>query len=132
WGRGVGWYLLGLVETIPELPRDHPARPALEAALQRAANALRGLQRPDGHWAWCALTPDEPRDASATSFCGYALARAAVEGLIDAQDFGPCLDRARAALERETGPDGRVGGGSGECRGLGIYAMTFGPQPWLQ
>jgi unsaturated rhamnogalacturonyl hydrolase len=130
WGRGVGWFLLGLAATLGELPLEHHERPRLFAALERSARSLMRYQRPDGHWSWVVVLPGEQRDSSATAFCGYALARAMRSALLPAA-CGPMLDRALAAIVGDALPDGRVAGASGECRGLGNYSMLIGPpQPF--
>jgi unsaturated rhamnogalacturonyl hydrolase len=129
WGRGVGWYLMGLVDYLIEVPEPHNR--ILLKALQDAAAALMRYQRPDGHWAWVVPMPDQGADSSVTAFCGYALARARHAGLL-AADPVSALDNARNALIRLIDRTGQVGSSSGECRGLGVYSMNFGPEPWSQ
>jgi unsaturated rhamnogalacturonyl hydrolase len=132
WGRGVGWFVIGLADTIIELAADHPARPALLATLERTARSLQRWQRPDGHWSWVVVMPWARRDTSVTAFCGYGLTRALAHGLLPAS-IRPVLERAAAALQRDTTAAGEVLGSSGECRGLGDYSMLIGPpQPWCQ
>ena len=134
WGRGVGWYMLGLVDTLVELAEAGDKLSddsALTTALQQAASTLARWQRPDGHWAWVIPMPDQQADSSATALCGYALARAWQMGLLQ-QDPTATLNAAKAAILRMIDSSGRVGAASGECRGLGVYSMRFGPQPWAQ
>ncbi len=57
WGRGVGWYLLGIVDTLAELNSDDPAFAALREALQSALVTLMKHQHPDGQWGWAILQP---------------------------------------------------------------------------
>src|SRR5206468_4317613 len=45
WGRAMGWYAMGLVETLDFIPLDHPRRPELIAILQRLAVAGLGGDR---------------------------------------------------------------------------------------
>lgn len=131
WGRGVGWYLLGLVDTLIELDPAERGYAELKQALSQAAQALQGLQRADGNWGWAIVLPETRSDTSVASFCGYALARARHANLISA-DHDHMIARALAALEAASSPDGTVGNSSGECRGLTDYSRTFGPQPWVQ
>ncbi len=63
WGRGVGWYLLGIVDTLAELNSDDPAFSSLREALQNALATLVKHQRPDGHWGWAILQPGRSRTA---------------------------------------------------------------------
>jgi unsaturated rhamnogalacturonyl hydrolase len=131
WGRGVGWYMLGLADTLIELDPAEKGYPELKQALSQAAQALQGLQRPDGNWGWAIVLPETRNDTSVASFCGYALARARHANLIPA-GHDHMIARALAALNAASGPDGTVGNSSGECRGLTDYSRTFGPQPWVQ
>ncbi len=88
WGRAMGWYMMGLVETLDHFPATHPDRPALIQALRGAAEGIVRVQDPvTGLW-WNVL--DEPNRAgnylegSASSMFVYSLARAARLGYIDA------------------------------------------------
>ena len=88
WARAMGWYVVGLVETLDHFPADHPDRPALVRALREAADAVVRVQDPaTGLW-WDVL--DQPNragnylEASASSMFVYALARAARLGYVDA------------------------------------------------
>lgn len=131
WGRGCGWYLLGLVDTLAELPPRHPDADVLNTAFVAAADQLRRQQRDDGHWNWAVLHRLERPDASTSSLVGYALARARTLGLVD-ESFAPVVQRALAAVVSSTRADGLVEASLGECRGLGKYPQTYGPSPWLQ
>ena len=129
WGRGVGWYLLGLVDTIAELQPDDSSYGTLREALQSAIATLVKHQRPDGHWNWAIL--QRPRRLIVRRR-HYWATRCSARGNSGIEDTGACSQRALEALITATLPNGLVDGGLGECRGLGIYPQTYGPQPWLQ
>lgn len=89
WGRAMGWYLVGAVETLDQLPAAHPDRAALIAVVADAADAVARVQDPvTGLW-WDVL--DQPNragnylEASASSMFAYALAKAARLGYVDAR-----------------------------------------------
>jgi unsaturated rhamnogalacturonyl hydrolase len=135
WGRAMGWYLVGLVETLDHFPRGHPQRRTLIELFQDAAQAVRRVQDPrTGLW-WDVL--DQPGregnylEASASSMFAYAFARGARMGYLDrsyrragARAFGGLL----ANLVREN-PDGtaslvnvvQVSGLGGSRRSDGSY-----------
>ena len=51
WGRAMGWYAMGLIETLDYIPPDHPRRDELVAILQRLAEAVVKIQDPKtGVW----------------------------------------------------------------------------------
>jgi Glycosyl Hydrolase Family 88 len=58
WGRGVGWYLMGLVDTLIEAADKQDQ--ALYASLQKVVLSLSRWQRSDGHGSWLVLMPDQP------------------------------------------------------------------------
>jgi unsaturated rhamnogalacturonyl hydrolase len=89
WGRAMGWYMVGVLETLEYLPADHPDRAAIVRTLQDAAAGLARVQDSvTGLW-WDVL--DQPKragnylEASASSMFAYALARGARLGLLDAR-----------------------------------------------
>jgi unsaturated rhamnogalacturonyl hydrolase len=89
WGRAMGWYMVGLVETLDHFPANHPQRAAMIQTLRDAADGVARVQDPaTGLW-WDVL--DQPRregnylEASASSMFAYALAKAARLGYVDAR-----------------------------------------------
>jgi len=131
WGRGTGWYMLGLVDTLVDLPKYHPASSTILDAYQMCAAALRKFQRPDGHWSWAIPLRKAPYDSSATAFLGYSLMRGLQAGLLDPSYF-KVIKSAIEALMAVTSPNGLLDGSMAECLGVGLYPAVFGPQPWLQ
>jgi unsaturated rhamnogalacturonyl hydrolase len=135
WARAMGWYMMGLVETLDQFPRDHPQRATLVRLLREAAEGVATVQDPrTGLW-WDVL--DQPGregnylEASASSMFAYAFARGARMGYLDARyrragerAFGGLL----ANLVREN-PDGtaslinvvQVSGLGGNRRSDGSY-----------
>lgn len=132
WGRGVGWYLLGLIDTLGEMPSDHPDFVYLRDVFRQTAEGLTAYQRPDGHWTWAILHIGDHSDSSTTSLVGYSLARGVENGLLDRSGFHYGIESALLALQASTRPDGWVDGGLGECLGLGKYPQNYAPSPWLQ
>ena len=123
--------LIGIVDTLVELPRDHASVPDLRVLLDRLVTSLRELQKQDGHWSWVLPMTDERSDASATAFIAYALSRARQLGLTG-PDMDETLDRAASALAGSRLKNGLYTGGSGECLGVNKYAPDFGSSHWLQ
>lgn len=89
WGRAMGWYMLGAVEVLDYLPKNHKDRGAIIETLKQAAQAVAHVQDPvTGLW-WQVL--DQPNregnylEASASSMFVYSLAKAARLGYIDSR-----------------------------------------------
>lgn len=114
WGRAMGWYVMGVVETLEHFPANHPDRPAIIQTLRDAAEGIARVQDPvTGLW-WNVM--DQPNragnylEASASSMFAYALARAARLGYID-PEYRQVAERGfnglLSNLVREN-PDGTV------------------------
>ena len=114
WGRAMGWFLVGAVETLEHFPKEHPDREALVAIVRNASEAIAKVQDPvTGLW-WNIL--DQPNregnylEGSASSMFAYALARAANRGYVDARYRG-VAERAFGGLVRNLvreNPDGTI------------------------
>lgn len=81
WGRGNGWAMLGLVDTLELLPREHPARGELERACLAQIRACVRLQHDSGHWHTILDDPQSPLEPSIAAFMVAALAKARGLGL---------------------------------------------------
>jgi unsaturated rhamnogalacturonyl hydrolase len=114
WGRAMGWYAMGLVDTLEIVPAQHPGRAGLLAILDRLAAAVTRVQDgPSGVW-WQVL--DQPGregnylEASVSAMLTYALLKASRLGYLDAK-YGAVGRRAYAGMLKEfmvTNPDGTV------------------------
>lgn len=128
WGRGVGWYLLGLVDVFSELEDDDLKR-TIVSYISRLADTLRLFQKHSGNWSAIISLPSTKDDLSATAFCAYGLARAVQLNILD-ESYLPTLYKAFDAIAARTSSDGQVQGASAEAYGPGDYGHTFGSQPW--
>ena len=87
WGRAVGWYALGIVETLRTLPPDHPRRGDVLDVFRGLAEAITKVQdEKTGLW-WQVL--DQPNragnylESSASSMFVYSLAAGVRLGYLD-------------------------------------------------
>jgi unsaturated rhamnogalacturonyl hydrolase len=88
WGRGMGWYMAGIVETLDYLPADHAKRIEIIDILRKAAAGVEGVQDgKSGLW-WQVLDQGDRvgnyHESSASCMFVYVLAKAARKGYIDA------------------------------------------------
>ena len=87
WGRGMGWYGMGLVDVLESFPVNHPKRKELINILNRYAEALVKVQDTStGLW-WQVLDKGNEKgnylEASASSMFVYTLAKGVRLGYID-------------------------------------------------
>ncbi|MSP83425.1 MAG: hypothetical protein EXQ94_10990 [Alphaproteobacteria bacterium] len=76
WGRGNGWALLGLVDTLEALPQRHPGRRGLVADLRQLAGAILPLQDPSGFWRTLLHDREAYLESSTAAFFGAAFTKA--------------------------------------------------------
>jgi len=80
WGRAIGWYAMALVDVIPLMPANHPARPVLLDLLGKVAAGIVKWQDP-ATGVWWQVTDQGARphnylEASSSSMFDYTLAKA--------------------------------------------------------
>ena len=111
WSRGNGWVMGGLVQTLQELPKDHPTRPFYENLFKEMSARLIELQQPDGLWRASLLDPTAypGGEASGSGFDCYAMAWGINQGLLDKATYLPHVQKAWVGLNRCVSPEGRVG-----------------------
>ena len=88
WGRGMGWYLAGIVDALDDMPANHPRRAEIIAVLRKGVAGLEKVQDPKtGLW-WQVLDQGNRAgnylESSASSMFVYVLAKASRNGTIDA------------------------------------------------
>jgi unsaturated rhamnogalacturonyl hydrolase len=81
WARGMGWYLMALVDTLPYVPEHDPHHAVLLAMLRRAAAAVERAQDPQsGLWYQILNKPGEKQnyiESSSVLMFTYAFAKGA-------------------------------------------------------
>lgn len=85
WGRGIGWYMMALVETLDYFPKSHPKYKVLVGYLNQIAKNVNQYKSPEGLWYQVADKPElfgnyvEP---SASGMIIYAFAKGADKGYL--------------------------------------------------
>ena len=118
WGRGNAFAGLGFSEALAVLPRDHEARPNLEARHRAHVEALIAHQDPSGAWRQVIDRPDSYLELTATSMIGYALVRGMAGGWLPST-FEDAAARAWSAVADRIDGAGMV---RDACMGTGPLA----------
>lgn len=91
WARGMGWYLMALVDTLPYYPANDPGRKVLLEILRREASAVIRYQSADsGLWFEVMDKADAPGnypESSASCMFVYALAKGVRLGYLPEADL---------------------------------------------
>ena len=89
WGRGMGWYMAGIVDSLDYLPENHPQRGAVIDILRKAAAGVAGVQdAKSGLWYQVLDQGDRAgnyKESSASSMFVYVLAKGTRKGYLDAK-----------------------------------------------
>ena len=104
WGRGNGWALHGLVDTLEALPKHHPARREAESRLSLLLEGLRQRQHPSGRWTTGLDDPTSPIEASTAAFFAAGALKARRLGLLPdvlSAALTAMIERALTALAEE-------------------------------
>ncbi|HUB00759.1 MAG TPA: glycoside hydrolase family 88 protein [Terracidiphilus sp.] len=126
WARGVGWYMMALVDTLPDFPAEDAGRATLKAQLTELAAAVARYQDPKtGLWYEVLNKPDAEGnylEASASCMFVYAFVRAVRLGYLPASYMDNAKRGYAGVLSRfvTTGADGEVSlTGTVKSAGLG-------------
>lgn len=100
WGRGSGWALYGMIETLEHIPQSYTGRSALVADTQSFAQALLSVQDHTGYWHTLLHDRESYLETSTASFFAAAFRRGMRTGVLG-PEFAEATDSAwRATLGR--------------------------------
>ena len=133
WGRGAGWALLGMADTLTDMPDSISGRDALLANFRSLAAALRDLQADNGEWHTVLDHPETYLEHSIACFVCAAFLKAMRAGLLDSS-FEECARRSWNAFARVISETGQILVSEATPEGdLASYrALSLGVYPWGQ
>jgi unsaturated rhamnogalacturonyl hydrolase len=89
WGRGMGWYMAGIVEALDYLPENQPGRADVIDVLKKAVAGVANVQdQKTGLWYQVldqGSREGNYHESSASSMFVYVMAKAARKGYVDAK-----------------------------------------------
>ena len=97
WGRGSGWALLGMIDTLETLPKGHSAYSGLLAEMQAFAEEIRRAQDSAGFWRTLLQERDAYLESSTAAFFGAAFTKGLRLGLLG-KAFAESAGKAWAAF----------------------------------
>lgn len=128
WGRGTGWYMLGLIDTIKELNDGDDKNQLVHIALD-LAESVRRFERPTGGFS--SIMPAFNRyDSSATAMIGYFYAKLA--SMIEEPSYQVVAERCMTVLMKNTKVMGILDQCQGDTIDLGIFSDRYEEMPFAQ
>ena len=123
WGRGVAWFIIGVLETYKQLPDNHQEKKYLQNILQLIAETLIEFQRKDGSFAWNLLDEHSRSDSSATAVFAWFFKEMNLKN--EAQ-------KSLQYLQSVTQRSGAIDFSQGDTKTMGVYSQKFEILPFTQ
>jgi unsaturated rhamnogalacturonyl hydrolase len=131
WGRGMGWYAIGLIDSWNALPQSHPNKVEFTNKVAAFAKQILSFQNSNGSWNWIIMEPHSQQDSSATASLAWFLENAAkIESL--SKECQVAKEKALDYLKSVTRRTGAIDFSQGDTRGIGAYSQHFDLLPFTQ
>lgn len=131
WGRGLGWFAIGLIDTWNELQNMSKEKQILEKLIKEFTHAIIKCQQDNGGWNWNVTRAETRADSSTTvTLAWFLLNVAKIEDLSE-----KCLSSTEKALNylmKVTRRNGAVDFSQGDTKDIGVYSMLFNNLPFTQ
>lgn len=131
WGRGMGWYAIGLIDSWNALPDSHPDKAEYTKRVADFAKQILSFQNPNGSWNWIILEPESQQDSSATASLAWFLGNASKIDSVS-KDCTLAKEKALDYLKSVTRRSGAIDFSQGDTRGIGAYSQQFETLPFTQ
>lgn len=128
WGRGTGWFVLGLIDTYLEL-EDKNQKQRLEKTIHDVAESLLKFQWNDGGFG-VFLQLNDRYDSSATAILAYFYA--ACYRIFRKTEYKIAADKSLNKLMKFTRRDGSLDYCQGDTVDVGIFSQRLDIMPFAQ
>jgi len=108
WGRGNGWFAVGMAEMLSTLPPDHPQYARIMAGYKKMMAGLKTYQAPSGLWRQLIDDDQSWVETSGTGMFTFALITGIKHGWLDTAEYGDCARRGWIGLCGYVNDDGNV------------------------
>lgn len=131
WGRGLGWFAIGLIDSWNELPENNKYKSLLEVSVTHFARAAMKFQQENGNWNWSVSRSESRPDSSATATLGWFMLNASKISDIS-RECRESADKAIGYLMKVTKRNGAVDFSQGDTKDIGVYSTLFNILPFTQ
>ncbi|WP_298540330.1 glycoside hydrolase family 88 protein [uncultured Aquimarina sp.] len=130
WGRGLGWFILGITDMYYELDETHSSKIYLKELVEKTAKDALVFQKEDGGFNAMIAVDSSRHDSSITAIAGWLFYTAFT---IDKDEkYLLAAKRCVQSLMKVTRRDGVIDFCQGDTKGIGLYATTFDLMPFVQ
>ena len=128
WGRGTGWWVIGLLESYSSI-RNMEYRRQLEKWIREAAERYAVFQRPDGGFG-SILQDEKSYDSSATAVMAWFYASCCE--LFSNEGYRIVAEKCLGKLLKCTRITGAIDWCQGDTKGIGVFSQTYDIMPFAQ
>ena len=131
WGRGLGWYAIGLIDAWKLLPDTHAAKKQLTESVVAFAKMAMRFQNENGAWRWLIMEDNARFDSSTTATLAWFLKNTTNLPEIG-DDAKASYSKALHYLMKVTRRNGAVDFSQGDTKAIGIHSQHFDILPFTQ
>ena len=131
WGRGLGWFVIGLIDTWNALPENHPKKKDLEEIIIKTAKSAFKFQRENGGFSWLVFVKEARIDSSTVATLSWFFTLASQIPEI-AEDCKFAKEKGLEYLKKVTRRNGAVDFSQGDTKAIGVYSQNFEILPFTQ
>jgi unsaturated rhamnogalacturonyl hydrolase len=131
WGRGLGWYAIGLIDAWSELPEAHPEKEEVTQMVISFAKMALSFQNDNGSWNWLITNEQSQFDSSTTATLAWFFAKAKAISSIS-NESEQAKVKALHYLQQVTRRDGVVDFSQGDTKSIGVHSQHFDILPFTQ
>ena len=128
WGRGVAWYVIGLIDTYIEM-KDSDEKLILKQNIKNVADSYINYQREDGGFG-SILQNERTYDSSATAVLAYFYSRC--YEIFENPKYLEVSNKCLQKIKSVTRITGKVDWCQGDTKGIGVHSQTFDIMPFAQ
>lgn len=131
WGRGLGWYVLGLIDSYNLLSDEDEYKSLLEENIVKLTEIIVKYQGNNGNWNWTITREESVADSSTTAIlCWFLLNASSIECISE-----KCMisyNKGMQYLMKVTRRNGIVDFSQGDTKDIGVYSQLFDKMPFTQ
>ena len=128
WGRGVAWYVIGLIDTYIEI-KDSDEKLKLKQNIKNVADSYINYQREDGGFG-SILQNERTYDSSATAVLAYFYSRC--YEIFENPKYLEVSNKCLQKIKSVTRITGKVDWCQGDTKDIGVHSQTFDIMPFAQ
>ena len=128
WGRGMGWFMLGLSGILKHLPKNDPDYKTIKKVLLDLTERTIALQNNNGLLPWSLTSSTSHPDTSATAMVFTSIQQAINDKILPSK-YQKNVILAINGIKPYISSSGLFLS-SAECNGLGKYPQKYGAYPW--